>query len=320
MADPTIRAGIQRHGNGDLLTIAPSGTLAIEGRVTGLMPTTDYFADTANGSDANNDGLSWANAKATIGACMILAAALGTRGRARIFVAPGGYNEDVVTPLNTQCPFGMLVGVSPTTRSFGGAYIYASTAATFSLIVRARGWHISGFEIGAVANGGSVWLDGLTANSNAAGTHIEGCIVGGWGAAATIGINVTGNGAPLTVIRNNHFNGCVGAAIQCSNSGTDQPRFWEIDRNHFVDNGSHIDMNPRGFKESWIHDNVFLQVGANRTASVQIDNRGGSACMIGPGNALSDTYDNAGGYYAGSDEDWYGNACQDGFSAANPAP
>lgn len=276
-----------------------------------------YHVDTTNGSDSN-DGLAWDSAKATIGAAMTLAAALGTRGRVQILVAPGGYNEDVVTPLNTQCPFGELIGVSPTTQSFGGAYIYASTASTFSLIVRARGWRITGFEIGAVANGGSVWLDGSTANSSAAGTELRGNIISGWGAAATIGIDITGNGAPLTRCLDNHFNGCVGAAIQCSSSATDQPRFWEVAHNKFVDNGSHIGMNPRGMKESWIHHNAFIKVGANRTATVQIDNRGGSNSIVGPGNALSDSYNNAGGYYVGTAEDWVGNLNIAGLTTANP--
>ena len=316
--DATYQPKTYRDQGGDRIVVAGGGTLDIQGRVTGLMPTTDYFVDATTGSDSD-DGLSWANAKATIGAAMTLAAALGTRGRARIFVAPAGYAENVVTPLNAECPFGQLIAWNPTGyRSFGAAYIYG--VAGVSLTVRARGWLIQGFEIGAVANQGCVWLDGSTTDSSAQGTVLRDCIVSGWGAAATWGIRFTGNGAPHSFILNNHISGCVGNAVECTDSGTDQPRFIEIAGNTFVDNGAHLNMNPRGFKESWIHHNCFLQVGANRTASVQIDNRGGSACMIGPGNALSDTYDNAGGYYAGSDEDWYGNACQDGFSAANPAP
>ena len=254
---------------------------------------------------------------------MTTAAAYGTslaqrRGRVRILVAPGGYNEDVVTPLNTECPFGQLIAVNPTpTRSFGATYIYASTAATTSLIVRARGWLITGFEIGAVASNGCIWLDGSTTNSSAQGTEISHCIIGGW-AVGTYGIDVTGNGAPHSIVHHNHFDGIVGPAIKCSSSATDQPRFWDVYANHFVDNSSHINMNPRGFKESWIHDNVFMEVGANRTASVQLDNTGGSACAIGPGNFLSDTYDTAGGWVAGTNEDWYGNFSEDGVTTANP--
>ena len=280
-------------------------------------PTTRFHVDTTLGND-NNSGLSWDVALATINAAMALAAALGTRGRAQIFVAPGGYTEDVVTPLNTECPFGQLIAVNPTTRSFGGAYMIAATATEPTLTIKARGWLISGFEIGGPTTNGCVLLDGASANSNAAGTEISDCIIGGWG-QATFGIDVTKNGAPHTILRNLHFNGIVGPAIKCSSSATDQPRFWEIDHCTFVDNSLHIAMTPRGFKESWIHDCTFLQNGANRSATLQLDNRGGSACAIGPNNFLSDTYDNAGGYYPGSDEDWYGNASEDGYTTANPA-
>lgn len=308
---------VYRDKGGDRQVIAPGGELQVLGTMSGFPPTTDYYVDAS--VSATGDGTSWQEAYLTISEAMTAAAALGTRGRARVFVAPGGYNEDVVTPLNTECPFGQLVAVNATPgRSYGGAYIYASTASTPTLIVRARGWLIQGFEIGAVANAGAIWLDGSTANSNAGGTELRNNIISGWGAASTYGIDVTGNGAPHTQVYDNHFNGCVEAAIKCSESGTDQPRFWEIAGNHFVDNGQHIGMNPRGFKESWIHHNVFLEVGANRTATEQLDNRGGSACAIGPGNFLSDTYDTAGGYRPGSDEDWYGNASEDGYTTANP--
>ena len=289
------------------------------------LPGVDYHVDGTLGNDGH-DGLGWGGdrALATIGQAMTLAAAYGSslgerRGRVRIFVAPGGYTEDVVTPLNTECPFGQLIAVNPTpTRSFGATYICASTAATTSLIVRARGWLISGFEIGAVASAGCVWFDGSTANSSAQGTELCHCIIGGWG-VGIFGIDVTGNGAPHSIVHHNHFNGIVGPAIKCSESGTDQPRFWDVYTNHFVDNSSHINMNPRGFKESWIHHNVFMEVGANRTATEQLDNTGGSACAIGPGNFLSDTYDTAGGWVAGSNEDWYGNFSEDGVTTANPA-
>lgn len=281
-------------------------------------PSTDYFVDTTNGDD-NNSGLGWGkNAKATIGAAMTLAAALATRGRARIFVAPGGYNEDVVTPLNTEQPFGQLIGVNPTGQSFGAAYIYASTAATAGLIVRARGWLISGFELACIANSYSVWLDGATSNSNPGGVEISDCLMGGWAAASGTGLNVTGNGAPHATLRNLQFDGYPGSAIVCTESGGDQPRFWEIDRVVFVDNSNHINMNPRGFKESWIHDCAFMQVGANRSATIQLDNRGGNGTIIGTNNYLSGDYDQGtGGYYAGSNEEWRGNFNEDTIATAS---
>lgn len=295
------------------------------------LPGVDYYVDTTLGNDGH-DGLGWGGdrALATIGAAMTKAAAYGgslgeRRGRVRIFVAPGGYNEDVVTPLNTECPFGQLIAVNPTPdKSFGAAYIYAVTASTWSVIVRARGWYIGGWEIGAVASAaGCIWLDGSTANSSGQGTLIKSNIISGWAATTSTGIDVTGNGAPHTTLRDNFFDGFTSEAIKCSSSATDQPRYWEIDHCTFVDNSNHIKMNPRGFKESWIHDCAFMQIGANRTATIQLDNRGGNATIIGPNNFLSGDYDEGtGGYYAGSNETWRGNHSQDsenGSAQANPA-
>lgn len=286
-----------------------------------IPPVTDLFVDTTNGSDTNA-GTTWELALATIGAAMLLAAALASRGRCRIFVAPGGYNEDVVTPLNTECPFGQLIAWNPTPRkSYGAAYIYAATAGQPGLTVRARGWLIEGFEIAAIANAKAILLDGQSANCNPGGLILQHGIVTGWGAAGSIGIDVIGNGAPHTTLRDLFFDGFLANAIQCSESGTDQPRYWELDLCRFVDNANHINFSvgPRGMKESWVHDCAFMQVGANRNATKQLDNQGGNGTIIGPNNFLSGDYDEGnGGYYAGANEEWRGNHTQDGLTYANP--
>jgi hypothetical protein len=308
-----------------------SGGNVIEGAVNRgdllAFPGVELYVDSVNGS-ATGDGRSWDTAFNTITLAMaeaiVQGGLIGIRGLVRIFVAPGGYNEDVVTPLNTQCPFGQLIAVNPTPgKSFGAAYIYASTAGEPAITVKARGWLIKGFEIAAIANAECIVLDGQSANCNAAGTIIEGCIISGWGPAGSIGIDVIGNGAPHTTIRDCFFDGFLSEAIKCTASGTDQPRYWDIDNCRFVDNANHIKMNPRGFKESVIRNCHFMQVGANRTATIQIDNIGGNACTIGPNNYLSGDYDQGnGGYYAGSNEEWRGNHSQDsenGSAQANPA-
>ncbi len=284
----------------------------------------NYYV-TKTGNDSNNDGLSWGQAFKTIQNAMDVITARGAeRGRATVFVGPGGYNENVITPLNSIAPFGQLVAVNPTKRSFGATYIYAATATSPTLTIRARGWLVDGFEIAGQGSGGAILLDGATANSNAAGAEIRNCLIEGW-AAGTFGINVTKNGAPLTTIKNCVFSGIVGPAIKCTESGTDQPAYWDIDGCTFVNNSSHINMNPRGFKWSQIRNCTFIQDGAARDATVQLDNRGGTGCIIGPGNILSDTYDNTGGFYAGSVEFWRGNHHEDsaglpsGTGEINPA-
>ena len=282
-----------------------------------------YVAKTGN--DSNNDGLSWGQAFLTIGQAMTTITARGAeRGRATVFVAPGGYTEDVVTPTNAIAPFGQLIAVNPTPgNTFGATWIQASTASTPAIKILARGWRVKGFEIAPVANTEAILLDGV--NGTPSGFQLEDCLVSGWALAGAIGIDVTGNGAPHTHIKNCRFTDFKDSAIICSSSATDQPRFWKIEDCVFVDNAKHIAMNPRGFKESVITRCHFIQAGANRTATIQLDNRGGSGCLIGPGNVLSDTYDNTGGYYAGSTEHWRGNHHEDsgglpsGTGESNPS-
>lgn len=299
----------------------------------GLGPANVYFVDANSGLSISGDGLSWERAFLTIQEAMDAITARGAlRGRSIVQVAPGGYNEDVVTPLNSIAPFGQLIAVNPTPdKSFGATYIFASTAGEAGLTIRARGWLVEGFEIGAIANAECIHLQGPSAggtpaNTNPGGTIIKNCIISGWGATGSIGIDVTGNGAPHTTIRDCFFDGFLADAIKCSESGGDQPRYWIIDNCMFVDNANHIKMNPRGFKESWIKNCGFMQVGANRTATIQLDNRGGNGAIIGPNNFLSGDYDSAnGGYYAGSNETWRGNHSQDsdsgttGTGQVNPA-
>ena len=291
-------------------------------------PTTDYFVDSTLGASGNS-GLGWrSHALATISQAMTKAAALGTRGRVRIFVAPGEYAENVVTPLNTECPFGQLIAWNPTGReSFGAAYIIPASGV--ALTVRARGWLIQGFEIDGVADSTCVWLDGSTANSSAQGTEIRNCLIVGQN-TCQYGIDVTGNGAPHTKVIGCGFYGFAptttdGKCITCTSSATDQPRFWIIEDCWFGDSNNLIDMNPRGFKESIIRNNTFFDNGANQNPDEIIDNTGGNDTMV-YGNKFLGTYSNTGGYVAGTNDNWAGNSANavasravNGWTIAVPA-
>ena len=107
---------------------------------------TDFYVDGTLGA-ASNSGRSWGNAFSTISLAMTAVGNLGTRGRHRIFVAPGGYTEDIETPLNADAPFGQLIAVNPTrAQSFGAVFLTAASALAPVLSIRARGWLIDGFE------------------------------------------------------------------------------------------------------------------------------------------------------------------------------
>tara|TARA_Y100000310_G_scaffold345852_1_gene471403 strand:+ start:10652 stop:11581 length:930 start_codon:yes stop_codon:yes gene_type:complete len=281
-------------------------------------PVIEYFADTTNGS-ASNDGLSWERAKATVAQAL----ALNTgRGLSRTYVAPGGYTEDHVTPLNATAPFGALIAVNPTPgQSFGAAYLTASTAGTAVLTIRARGWYISGFEIDALADAECIVIGGTTAGNNAAGAMIENCLLVGQNQGlAGIDWQSSVSGNPLVTIRSCGIYGftsgaTAGKCLDCTLSGIDQPRFALIEDNWFADSDNLIDMNPRGFKESTIRNNTFYTNGANQNPDEIIDNTGGNDTMI-YGNKFSGAYTNAGGYVAGTNDNWAGNMANDVASKA----
>jgi len=320
--DPSYSPQVYRDLGGDRMTVGPRGILNIEGRVTGLMPTTDYFVDSALGS-VDNDGLSWATALLTISAAMLLAAALGTRGRARIFVAPGGYVEDIKTPLNDDCPFGQLIAVNPTPgSSFGAVWVTAATPGVECLQVRARGWYISGFEFDALADAECVVL-GEGVGCNAGGTIIEDCLFVGQN-QGLYGIDFANELAsnPHVTIRRCGFYGfhsgsTDGKCITCTNSSHDQPRFVMIEDCWFGDSDNLIDMVAQGFKESTIRRCTFYANGSYYNPDEKLNNGGGRDTYIYD-NIFGGTYDHGGGYVAGTNDVW-SNLMAGGRTAANPA-
>ena len=313
-----VTGNLEAYNNGNEIFQYPFGT--------------NYYVDSVNGA-ATNSGLSWAQAFSTITLAMTAATALGAttarRGGVNVYVAPGGYTEDVITPLNTEVPFGKLIAINPTPRqSFGAVYLASSTATAACITVRARGWLIEGFELDVGAAGMGVWLDGSTASSSAQGTEIRNCLFVGQN-QGLYGIDVTGNGAPLTKIVECGFYGfssglTAAKCITCTSSGTDQPRFWIIEDCWFGDSDNLIDMNPRGFKESEIRNCNFYTNGANQNPDEIIDNTGGNDTNV-HGCKFPGTYSNAGGYVAGTNDNFVGNMATDvgsyaanGWTYANP--
>ena len=291
-------------------------------------PGTQLYVDTTLGNDGNA-GLGWGVGKAlaTIGQAMTLAgttaASPASRGRVQIFVAPGGYTEDIKTPLNATHPFGQLIAFNPTPgQSYGAAYTTATTASVECLQVRARGWYIAGFEFDALADAESVVLGGST-STNGSGVMMEDCLIVGQN-QGLYGIDFQG-APPLVTIRRCGFFGftsgsTAGKCISCTASGTDQPRFILIEHCWFADSDNLIDMNPRGFKESCIRFNWFYTNGANQNPDEIIDNTGGNDTII-YGNYFPGTYSGTGGYVAGTNDEWGGNfnSITGGVTAADPS-
>ncbi len=293
------------------------GNLVIAGGDCG--PAVEYFV-TKTGS-ASNDGLSWERAKLTIQSALDLCSADGattaTRGGCRVYVGPGGYTEDLITPLNTVATFGQLIAYNPTRRSGGAVWLTSATATSPVLTVRARGWLIDGFEFDAPATDGCIYLDGVTANSNTRFTEIANCLFSGYYSGTTdFGVD-TNEASALVVIRDSIFFGFASRCITSSSVVTEQ---WEIKNCQFLNSANFIaPKGGNGWAEASIHDNVFHNQGGLFTATLKIDMRGGRYNYIGPNNFLGGTYDHAGGYYASGTDNWYGNACEDSHQSTNPA-
>jgi hypothetical protein len=249
---------------------------------------------------------------------MTAAAALGAssvrRGGVSIFVAPGAYAEDVETPLNTVCPFGRLIAVSPTPDSYGAAWLTASTAGSPALAIRARGWYISGFEFDALADSACVYFDGVTTNASAPGTVMENCLFVGQN-QGLYGIQVTNtnSNSALSVIRNSRFYGFAsgstdGACMQCTDTSHDAPSFWTVEDCWFGDSDNLI--KDMSFKMGIVRNNTFLAGGANQSPTQKLKNTNGSNTNF-YGNSFGGAYTIAGGYAAGSGDDWAGNMAED---------
>jgi hypothetical protein len=222
--------------------------------------------------------------------------------------------------------------VNPTPgQSYGAAWTTASTAGVECIEVRGRGSYISGFEFDALADAESMVLGGSTANSNASGVIVEDCLFVGQN-QGLYGIdmnNVTTSNALQTIRRCGFFGytsgSTAGKCITCSNSGIDQPRFILIEHCWFGDSDNLIDMNPRGFKESTIRFNTFYTNGANQNPDEIIDNTGGNDTQV-YGNKFPEPYTKAGGYVAGTNDNWAGNYAEtqgsesaNGLTYADPA-
>lgn len=111
----------------------------------------------------------------------------------------------------------------------------------------------------------------------------------------------------------------AGRCITCTNSSQDQPRFLIVRRCWFADSDNYIDFEGKGAKESVFEHNSFPANGANQNADEKLNLAAGNDNMVTQ-NKLGGTYDNSGGYVAGTNDDWGGNynVLTGGVTAALP--
>ncbi len=241
-----------------------------------------------------------------------------------IVVAPGTYAENVVIDANDPDYCTILGGGN-------GKYPVILDAGTGDAITcDAYGWRFENLHFKPENGAAGIKLTRV-AGSGAEGTLIKNCFFnGGWSGT---GFGVELNGAPANV----SIIGCRfaefaadGACITVTDTSTADPYQTHIIGCTFQESDEYVTRDcAGGWNASLIQGNVFAEsvnnaafpAGADGT-DIFIDMRGGSVgyntvCD----NCLGGTYSEAGGYYAGTGDEWHGNRADvdDGITDTEPA-
>lgn len=233
-----------------------------------------------------------------------------------IIVSPGTYTESLTIAATTMPDYGVLMGGG------NGRYpVIWDDNATDCLTITAYGWRVANFHF-RPANGFAGVLLSRPSGSGAEGTVIENCFFDGQWSGTGFGVEF--NGAPANcTIQNCRFAefAATGGAITVTDTSIADPYQTHIIGCTFQECDEYITRDcAGGWNQSVIWNNVLpdathdaaFPAGAGGTA-VFIDMRGGSngynkVC----GNWLgSDDYAEAGGYYAGTGDEWSGNYHED---------
>lgn len=274
------------------------------------------YADSVNGNDDNNDGLSIFEAKETIQACVDLAEDYDT-----IYI-DGRFDEDVTTPAWASGAgaedvkiIGMNGGIGrypnkPEWRS-------SNNSTGIPLIMRSVGWSIENIKFRVPTTNVAIKLryrvtdaDVYDASSPnlAACCRIKNCWFYGAG-TGLMGINLLG--APYcTLIEGNYFELMVNAAgskcITCTESSMASPFRTMILGNVFNECEGMIDFAAKGANASIVAGNI-LQGSSHGGYSGQKCNMGaGGNDNTVVGNYFGGDFSITGGYRAGSGDMWIG--------------
>lgn len=290
---------------------------------------TYYFVDASNFSQAasdGNDGLSPDTPLRTMERAFELIEAkvsFGLGGSGSVICFIGNVAEQLVTPAGVFDVTVIGCGNSPRhADAFNGNSGYSAatwkapsspTAATALCRVLQQGWAFYNILFDPPTDAAALEFvrNAGSGTSERDASHFR--VVGNRFAAGQnhISLGATSFTENLFngLIAGNTFNDATAASIMTA-GGVSGNRH-QIIGNTFVDNATHIDL---PLTDGVISENVF---GAFTSAS--IDLTGGATNMVGPGNLLSGTYDNAGGYTESGTDTWAGNFTEAGVTTANPA-
>lgn len=188
----------------------------------------------------------------------------------------------------------------------------SATAATPLLTIQQQGWRLINILFDGPSDAAAVqaFRDGGAGDAERDGSHLH--VVGCKFVAGQNHIEFKGGLSQIVIEDNLFFGATADSFLETTGAGIGTNNYFRILRNHFHNNESHIDV---ALNYATIKDNVF---GKFTTDSISLT--GGSENVV-VGNALYGTYSNAGGYDAGTNDEWGGNynSLSGGVTAADPA-
>jgi hypothetical protein len=308
MASNSQRHGIVRIGEGAYQFNGPVRGPVLPG------PGKVWYVSTSNA--ASGDGKSWA------GAFLTMDEAFDVLDSGDVIFMTGKVAEQLSTPAGV---FDVTIIGAGTPRhgdahtGDNGAQAAASwvtpgspTSTTPLLTIKQQGWKLVNILFDGPSDAAAVQLfrDGGAgdAERDASHAHIMGCKF----VAGQNHVELKGGLSQVILEENLFFGATADSILETTGAGIGTNNYFRILRNHWHDNESHIDV---GLNYASILDNVF---GKKTTAG--IDLTGGSENMVSR-NVLYGTYSNAGGYTAGTNDEWGGNfnSLSGGVTAADPA-
>jgi len=294
-----------------------------------------YFVDAAK--SAGGGGRSWEDAYSDLDTALL---AVGDGDT--IYMAPGTYTGNYVTPDETEAQNVSVIGVTPGQPGIrGGVNLVPTSGASPIITNNASGWRYSNlcFRPGATSSGIKLVADqnttayiAGTAGSISQGVTVDNCMFWG-GGTGKYGIEAAGlvdyNGIHFANIINNDFMylNATGAAAIYGAAGGNPNLGWRVIGNKFESNRSHINCYAaNGWVGSLFERNSFPSRGVyahttdelvNVRASVTPDVTGGNmfvdnffGCTLTAYGA-TDASIRTNGYDMG-----VGNWCEDGIPVA----
>ena len=288
----------------------------IQGRYWFVKGGSGAAADDGTGGDDAGDGRSWTTAKRT------MADVFDELSSGDVVFFHGNIREELSTPAGVFDVTVIGTGNRPrhadlhtTLGGYSGATWKtpaSPTAATPLLIVRQQGWRLVNFLMDGPSDAAALQLfrDGGADSAERDASHAH--LVGMKFVAAQNHVEFKGGLSQVMVEGCDFFGATADSILETVGAGIGTNNHHRFLNNHWHDNATHIDA---ALNYATIKGNTF-----GKKSGDAIDLTGGSENVLW-GNYFYGTYSNAGGYKAGTNDEWGGNynSLTGGVTAADPA-